>query len=51
MANSAYTEPDKSGWYDIGPYWNVRCIWFPPNPTDGFLGHISLVRSFPFSAS
>ena len=23
MANNAYTEPDKSDWYDIGPYWNV----------------------------
>ena len=23
MANNAYTEPDKSDWYDIGPNWNV----------------------------
>ena len=23
MANNAYTEPDKSDWYDVGPNWNV----------------------------
>ena len=22
MANNAYTEPDKSDWYDLGPDWN-----------------------------
>ncbi len=26
MANNAYTEPDKSDWYDIGPDWNVVSV-------------------------
>ena len=35
MANNAYTEPDKSDWYDIGPYWNVvsTALDFVPPPS------------------
>ncbi|PIL33088.1 hypothetical protein GSI_04537 [Ganoderma sinense ZZ0214-1] len=40
MANNAYTEPDKSDWYDIGPYWNVTYPFGWEPDADGFRGHI-----------
>ncbi|KAI1791605.1 alpha/beta-hydrolase [Ganoderma leucocontextum] len=40
MANNAYTEPDQSDWYDIGPYWNVTYPFGWEPDADGFRGHI-----------
>ncbi|KZT70378.1 alpha/beta-hydrolase [Daedalea quercina L-15889] len=41
MTSNAYTEPENSDWYDLGPGWQNRTYPFGWEPdADGFRGHV-----------